>query len=281
MSRICILTDSTAQFTYPDFPGHELVSVLPLRIRLSGKIYVDGNDLTIHRLPFSTRNGLDPKVLPPDADMFRYALEVLGHSFEDIIVILLSSQLNPTVAEAYKVVAAVHTSANTHIIDSQSITVGLGLLVQMAAKAALNGASVPDIKRLLHNLIPNIYTIYCTQSITYLFYSGQLDPAQALVGEMLGVMPFFVMERGRLVPIQKARSTRNMVEIFHDFILEFGELAHIAVIQGMPPFFNEVRALRDRILNEFPGTPYSEHQLGVAAGSILGPRSLGVVTMIG
>jgi hypothetical protein len=72
-----------------------------------------------------------------------------------------------------------------------------------------------------------------------------------------------------------------MVDIFHEFILEFGDLEHIAVIQGVPPFVNEVRTLRDRIQTEFPNTSYSEHQLGIAAGSLLGPHSLGVVTMIG
>jgi fatty acid kinase fatty acid binding subunit len=280
MSRVCILTDSTAQFPNPDFPGHELVTVLPLRIRLNGRLYIDDKELTINRLPVSARNGLNPKVFPPDAETFRQTLEILGRDYEDIIIILLSAQLNATIAEAYEIAAAVHTYANTHIIDSQSIAVGLGLLVQMAARAALNGATVPEIKHLLHGQIPHIYTIFCTQSLTYLYYSGQLDPAQALVGELLGVTPFFVMEYGRLVPIQKARSARNMVDIFYDFILEFGGLAHIALVRGTPPFANEVHALHERIQTEFPNTPYSEHQFGIAAGSILGPRSLGIVTMI-
>jgi DegV family protein with EDD domain len=280
MSRICILTDSTAQFTSPDFPGHELVSVLPLRVRLGEKVYTDSGELSIDRLPISARNGLNPKVFPPDPEAFRSALEDLGHTYDDILIILLSAQLNPTVAEAYEMAATIHTSANMHIIDSQTITVGLGLLIQEAAEAALNGTSIVEIKSSLHKLIPRIYTIFCTQSLTYLYYSGQLDPAQALVGEMLGVMPFYVMEYGRLMPIQKARSARNMVEIFNDFILEFGELTHIALVQGMPSYTSEVSILRERIHMEFPNTPFSEHRLGASAAALLGPRSMGIVTLI-
>ncbi len=33
MSNVCILTDSTAQFTQPQFPGHERVHVIPFDIR--------------------------------------------------------------------------------------------------------------------------------------------------------------------------------------------------------------------------------------------------------
>lgn len=280
MSRVCILTDSSAQFTEPDFAGQELVTVLPLRIRLSGKLYTDNPSLSINLLPASARNGLNPKVLPPDPERFKHTLEELGHSYDDILVILLSAQLNPTVAEAYEIAANTHTAANTHIIDSQTITVGLGLLVQIAAEAALNKVDAAGIKYLLQRLIPHIYSVYCTQSLTYLYYSGQLDPAQALVSEMLGITPFFVIESGRLVPIQKARSARNMVDIFHEFILEFGDLTHIALVQGVSPFASDSRILRERIQAEFPDTPYSEHPLGIAVASILGPRSLGLVTMI-
>ena len=49
---------------------------------------------------------------------------------------------------------------------------------------------------MLNRLIPHVYTIYCTQNLTYLSHSGQIDPAQALVGEIMGVTAFFIMERG-------------------------------------------------------------------------------------
>jgi fatty acid-binding protein DegV len=129
-------------------------------------------------------------------------------------------------------------------------------------------------------LIPRVYTIYCTQSLTYLSHSGQLDQAQALVGEMMGVTAFFLMEHGSLIPVQKARNARNMVDIFEEFISEFGDLRHIAMIQGVPPFSGEIRSLRERIQVMYPDTPYSEHLMGAAVATMLGPRSLGLVTMI-
>ncbi len=278
--QVCIVTDSSIQFTSASFAGQELVSVLPLRIELNQKLYLDGIDLTQQMLPASAKNGVNPRVLPPDPDELRLALETLSKAYDHVLVILHSAQLNPSVASAYEICKDLHSSASVHIIDSQTTSVGLGWIVQAAAEAAWEGMGIAEIKHLLNGWIPRVYTIYCTQSLTYLSHSGQLDRAQGLVGEMMGMTAFFLMEHGSLIPVQKARNARNMVDIFEEFILEFGDLHHIAMIQGTPLFSGEIRSLRERIYERYPDTPYSEHNMGAAVASMLGPRSLGLVTIV-
>jgi DegV family protein with EDD domain len=280
MPQVCILTDSSAQFTSSTFLGHELVSVIPMRVQLNQQVYRDGIDLTLQMLPSSAKSGIDPRVLPPDPDEFCLALERLGKEYQHILAILLSASLNPSNASAYTICQNMHSSASIHIIDSQTTSVGLGLIVQAAAMAARDDVGVTEIKHMLNWLIPRVYTIYCTQSLTYLSHSGQLDLSQALVAEMMGVTAFFLMEHGRLIPVQKARSARNMLDIFEEFIMEFGDLRHIGMIQGTPPFAGEIRGLRERIHERYPETPYSEHLMGAAVATILGPHSLGLVTLV-
>lgn len=281
MPRVCILTDSTVQYTTPNFNGHELVSVLPLRLQLGETIFPDNRELTLQKLPVLVTNGAYPRVLPPEPAELARVLETLGKEFEHILIILLSASLHPaTTALAYEISSTLHCPAEIHIIDSQSISVGLGMIVQAAADAAQQRWDIAGIKRMLHGLIPRIYAIYCTQSLTYLCNSGHLDPGQALVGEMLGITPFFTLENGRLLPTHKARSARHMVDIFHEFVTEFGSLSHLALIQGIPPFAGELRTLRERIHEQFPDTTFSEHMLGTALGVMLGPRSLGLMAMV-
>jgi DegV family protein with EDD domain len=280
MPQVCILTDSSIQFTSFTFPGHELVSVLPMRIELKQQLYTDGVDLTLQMLPLSAKDGVNPHVLPPSPEELRLSLDTLSKEYDHVLVILLSARLNSSIASAYEVCKDLHSSAGVHIIDSQATSVGLGLIVQAAAEAAWSGVGIAEIKRMLNRLIPRVYTIYCTQSLTYLSHSGQLDQAQALVGEMMGVTAFFLMEHGSLIPVQKARNARNMVDIFEEFIMEFAELHHIAMIQGAPLFSGEIRSLRERIHEMYPDTPYSEHHMGAAVATMLGPRSLGLVTMV-
>ncbi len=281
MPRVCILTDSTVQYITPQFNGRELVTVLPLRIQLGDRTYADGSELTLPKLPISARDGASPLVLPPDPNEISRALETLGREYEHILAIMLSASLHPaTMAAVREVSVALHCPADIHLIDSQSISAGLGMMVQAAANAACQDWDVTSIKRLLHGLIPRIYTIYCTQSLTNLCASGYLDPGQALVGEILGITPFFILENGKLVPVHKARSARHMIDIFYEFIVEFADLSHLALIQGILPFAGELRILRERIREHYPDTPFSEHHLGTAVGAMLGPRSLGLIALI-
>jgi fatty acid-binding protein DegV len=128
-------------------------------------------------------------------------------------------------------------------------------------------------------MLPHIYTIFCLQSLRYLSNTGYLDPAQAIIGEMLGVIPFFILENGKLVPVQKARSPRQIVDMLYEFICEFTDLDHIGILQGVPPYEQEIRNLRERITQTFPTTHVSEHSMGAALIATLGPHSLSVFTI--
>ena len=278
MPGVCILTDSTAQFPAASFPGQELVSVIPLHIQFNNRRYVDGKDLKISDLPLTARNPSSPVAQPPSPEEFRQAFQGLGNDYDEIIAILLSPNLSLVLLNAREAITTMGWAPVT-LIDSQTTGVGLGLLVQAAAEAAHQGASGLDIKRFIHNLVAHVYTVFCVQSLTYLSQADHLDAAQAVVGEMLGVIALFILENGRLIPVQKARNVRHLVDLLHEFIYEFGDLRHIALTRGVISFENEARSLRERISSDFPSTPYSEHIMGTALASILGPRSLGLVAM--
>jgi DegV family protein with EDD domain len=277
MSKVCILTDSTAQFPAPLFPGNDLVNIIPLHVQLNNNLYTDAKDIRTANLPASARQPNSPTALPPTVEEFSEVFSNLSRRYNEIVTILVSSHLKPVVSYALEAASIASGSARIHIIDSQTTAVGLGLLVQAAARAAQNGSDGVEITRLIRGMVAKIYTVFCVQSLSYLYKSGHLDPAQAIVGEMLNVMPFLILENGRLVPIQKVRSPRHLVDILHEFIMEFSNLKHIAIIQGVPPFEQEARNLRDRINAEEATPSFSEHTLGAALATILGPRSLGVV----
>jgi DegV family protein with EDD domain len=279
MSQVCILTDSTAQFPVPTFPGNEFINVIPLHIQLSEQQTTLGKDVKLSALPLSARNSIYPQVYPPSVEEFSQVFTALGHRCKDIIAILISSRLNQAIANAQEAADTIKCPANIHIIDSQTTAAGLGLLVQIAAQAVQSGIHVTRINRLLRGLVPRIYTVFCVQSLTYLSHAGYLDPAQAVVGEMLGITPFLILENGQLTPVQKVRSSRHLIDILNEFVYEFDNLRHVALIHGVPPFDQEARTLRERINGALPPNSISEHTLGIALAAMLGPRSLGRIVM--
>jgi len=277
MPRTCILTDSTAYFTKSVFSGQDHVTILSHSIQYNGNILPDSKDLTIYNN--ISKDPPNPLTLPPSSDSFRNAFTTLGIKYKEIVVILLSSHLSQALPNAQLALQSCSTPANIFIIDSRNTSVGLGLLVQVAAELAQRGYPGIEINRLVRGMVNHIYSVFCLPDLSHLYRAGLLDPAQAIVGEMLGVIPFFTLENGRLVHTQKIRSPRHLVDIMYEFIAEFENLKYLALIQGITTFDQESRNLRDRISQNIRTTPLCEHGLSLALATILGPHCIGLVAM--
>ncbi len=279
MSQVCILTDSTAQFPVHIFPGSDLISVIPFHVHLEGLPGVADKDVKLSHFPSQASPKTSVEVQPPSVDEFGQMFTTLGYHYREIVAILISSHLSPTLENAQKAVETAKSAATIHLVDSLTTAVGLGLLVQTAASAAQQGLPGAQISRLVRGLTPHVYTVFCLHNLSYLSRSGFLDPAQAVVGEMLEVVPFSILENGYLVPVQKVRGSRQLVDLLCEFVMEFNEVRHVALIQGVPSFEQEARLLRERLSGIYRPNTFSEHTLGVALAAMLGPHSLGLVVM--
>lgn len=281
MSKVCILTDNSAQFPTGSFSGVDRVKIIPTHLQLNGEIYKESQGLRAQDLPKSADDGLEPLLIPPGVDDFKDMCTFLSQSYEQIIVLPMSSHLNKTHANAQKAANDLKGRVDVHVVDSQTTAVGLGLLTQAAASAAEAGESASQIVMYLRGLIPHIYCMFCLPGLTYLNHAGWLGSAQAIVGEKLSILPLFIMDGGRLVPVQKARSSRHLVDCLDEFVGEFSDIHQISVIQGVPPFEQEVRSLRERFSLDFESIPVSEHIIGAPLAVLFGPRSLGIFVLEG
>jgi DegV family protein with EDD domain len=277
MNSTCILTDAAAQFSQPGFSGREFVRVLPLEVHMGGKIYSDSDPLRSTELPYSTLGAQAPKLLAPDLEKSIHLLQNLATQFREIIIITTSSELHATYAMMEKAAYAVRGQANITLIDSQTTSVGLGLLVQYTAEIIAKGIAKAELERRIRKAASQVYTLFSLAGLSYLSQAGFIDDAQATVGEMLGLVPIFSLEEGKLSPIDKARNQRAILEFFQEFLCEFDDLQHIAFIQGAPPFNHETHLLREHAQLHFPRTPFSEHTINLPTASILGPRTLGLI----
>ena len=277
MPRTCILTDSTAYFTKPAFAGQEHVTILPHFVQLDDNLQPDSNDLSVYYHPSLLKQ--PPRAVPPSIDAFQKAYASLGLRYKEIVVILLSSHLSQAYGNAQLAIQAAKSPASIFVVDSLNTAIGLGLLVQSAAEYSHRGYSGVEINRLVRGMINHIYSVFCLPDLSYLYRAGQLDPAQAIVGEMLGVIPFFTLENGRLIHTQKIRSPRHLVDIMYEFVAEFENLKYLALLQGINSYEQESRNLRDRISQNIRTTPLCEYGLSLALATLLGPHSIGLVAM--
>ena len=283
MGSICILTDSSAQFPQLGFSGRNDVRVIPFSVEAAGKTYEEGHDLRTNDLPATASEIDHPRLIAPTSEHLQELFLSLSQRYEDIIAILASANLTSVFDHAQKAAKATQGRANVTVIDSQTTSVGLGLMVQAASEAAsaaeTQGQVSADIERLVRSMIPHTYMMICTPAMSYLHYAGLIDASQAFVGEMLGLMPIFTLEEGQISAVEKVRNTRSLVDFMQEFICEFDDLLHIAFVQSIPPLAHEARLMREHAQNCFPQTPYSEHTINLPLGALIGPKSVGMVVV--
>ena len=276
MNSICIITDNTAQFITQSFVGKSNTRIVPFTIELNGQPVHQEDTIPLDELPSVATAELNPKLVAPSRDLFRQLFLDLGDEYNEVIGIFSSSKLTDCFENAKAAISSQLGSPKILLIDSLSTSFGLGYLVQIAAEAVIKGANCIDIERKLRNIIQRSYAIFCIPGLSYLHYSGFLDQAQAIVGDMLGAYSIFAIEEGFLTPVEKVRSRRNILLYFQEFLDEFEKLESLALIQGVPMGTQEIRSIREHIRSNFHNSIYSEHVMNLPLALLFGPQSLGL-----
>jgi DegV family protein with EDD domain len=256
MENVCILTDSSATFSRNTFAGHDRVKVIPFKVQASAS----------------------PSLMPPTVDEFLQGFTTLGRHFDHILVVIMSGGLTSAAAVAAEAAVQFGGRTSVTVVDSLNTGAGLGLLVELAAQAAAVGQSCAEIERALRASIPHTYTLFCIPGLAHLASVGYLSHAQAVVGEMLGLLPIFTLEEGHLSPLEKVRTQRHLIESFQEFVEEFESPRSIVLLKGQQNHLR-TRPLREYVSEMFPETPFSEYALNAPLTALLGPQTIGLTVM--
>ncbi len=279
MRKIGVLVDNTAQFPYPSFPGESLIRIIPHDVSLNGQVFPAGEGLKVSQLPAFARGKHPPKLIPPSPEKFNQTLIGMSFEFEAVIVLTHSSHLSSTFSNANLAATSLKGRLPVVVIDTNTFSAGLGILAQLAAQAIYEGANLIEVEHLIRQQAAHTYSVICCPGLSYLSQNGIVDAAQAVVGEMLSLMPVFSFEDERITPIEKMRNIRNIIEFFIEFVEEFDQLRHIAIIQSVPPLLPETRSIRQAFAENYPHTSYTEHNQNLATALLFSPRLIGLIAI--
>ena len=276
MTNTCILTDEIAQFLDVSFPGQERVHLMPMGVTFTGLDGIDRDKLKAFHLPNSRYGRSTVTLNQPQLEDFRQAFTNLSRKYDEIVAVLSASWLTHSVRTARIAAASATGGAKIEIIDSDSLGVGMGYLVTLAARLAAQNASATTIKRYLLGMVSKVYSILCIRNFSYLESLGLIESSQAIVGEMLNVSQVYYVNQGELIPVQKVRNARHLIECFQEFVGEFEHPGHIALLQSGMGFQQEVRTLRERFTSDYPIAKLSEQNLSLPIAALLGPLAFGL-----
>ena len=279
MARVKILTDSTADIP-PDVVERLGIMVLPMKIHVGQKTLRDGIDITAQDFFQKAEHApAPPTTTPPSPREFEEAFAELTRQTDEVVAIFVSSKLSQTFRIATRAAAPLLGRSKIVIIDSQLITVGLGMLVTAAAQAAADGASLDDVVRLVRGLIPRIYIAFFVETLDYLERGGRVGKAQALLGGMLSIKPLLILEEGEIVALEKVRTRQKAIEKLVEFITEFTRIERMVILHSTTP--EDVKVLIEQINLVLPNLDISVDNYGPVMATHLGPNALGVVVYEG
>jgi DegV family protein with EDD domain len=282
MSRVHIVTDSTAHFRNPDFAARGEVTVVPLTIHFGKQAFREGLDLaTDEYFNRVAAGGPLATAASPTPETFQALFENLARNGDPVLSIHLSSKLSHTWRNAKTAADLLLGRCQVTVIDTLTTSVGLGLLVEAAAEAAARGETLDDIVRIVRGMIPRLYVVFFVESLEYLEHSRRLGKAQARLGTMLGIKPFLTIEEGEIVPMEKVRTRQQAVEKLMEFITEFSSIEHLAILHGAANHTEETRQLLERLAMDFPGREWEVATYGPSLATQIGPDSLGVIVFEG
>jgi len=202
--KIALVTDSTA-----DLPQQLInqwkIFVLPLKVSFGNQQFLD-NELTAEE--FYARLASEsqlPTTSQPSPEDFAsvYAKALAEHDV--IISVHISSGLSGTLNSAH--MAAENFRGKVHLVDSRSISLGIGQQVLEAAKGIQEGLTVQAVLNRIAKMRENMETIFTLDTLEYLHKGGRIGVVKGMLGALLRIKPVIrVNEEGVYVPAGIARS---------------------------------------------------------------------------
>lgn len=280
MNSIHIVTDSSARFLDPAPVGHPLVHFAPVTVRFPDRSVDEQPELGLeaYRTVFATNPG-QALCEPPSVQQLERIYAELQEHTDQIVSIHTSAGISGAYRNALKASETFLGRSNIQVIDSTSLSAGLGILVSSALRSIERGSPLDDVVRLIRGLIPRLYVVFFQDDSTYLERNGLVSKSQAVLGNMLGILPFLTVEHGRLTTMEKVRNRPRAQEKLVEFVTEFASIEHLALLHSTPEPDDETRLVAERLQAMYPDLSIATINYGPAAATYIGLNGLGAIVL--
>jgi DegV family protein with EDD domain len=275
---VAVITDSTAYLPDELVEGYG-IRVVPLYVVLAGRSGREGRDIGPDDVAraLTARGQRVSTSRPTPGDFVEAYRQALAAGADQLVSVHLSGELSGT-SDAARLAASQIGEHVVTVVDSRAAAMGSGFAVLAAARTAATGADARTVAESARETAAATRTFFVVDTLEHLRRGGRIGAAAAVLGSALAVKPVLHVQDGRVVPLEKVRtSTRALHRLVQRAVEAAGDgdvsiaVHHLAAPERAERLAAELRERLPRLRE------LHVSELGAAIGAHVGPGAVGVV----
>ena len=283
MKKIGIMTDS-----HSGIPREEAdrlgIRVLPMPFYMEGETYYEGVDISSEEFYEKLRSGVNVSTSQQSPQQIMDMWDEMLKEYEKVLYIPLSSGLSGACMTAQAMAREDEYEGKILVVDSGRVATPLHRIILDALELIEEGCTAEEIQKILEESKTDMSIYIALNTLENLKKGGRINPAVAVVGEVLNIKPVMQLTTGKLDIYQKCRGLKKakhiMIEALkHDVDTRFkdaydkGEL-YLMAASGCTA--EETESWVKQIEEAFPGMKVMCDQLSFGISCHVGPGGLGI-----
>ena len=232
--KTAIITDSSCDLSDEQLQVHH-IHMVSLRIVCQQAEYRDRVELSQDELYEILKTELPKTSLPLPEDVSNLYDKLLAEGVTDVVHVCISAGLSGTFNMVRMIAQDYEGKMNIRIIDSKTLSMGLGALVLTVAES-LEAGDDPDtaVQKAL-SVRKSQLGMFVIRTLEYLRKGGRIGLVEGVVGSLLQIKPIiFINDEGVYQTLAKARGYKSAVEtMLQETANRFGQMKiNLTVVHG-------------------------------------------------
>lgn len=215
--KIAVSVESTHDLSKELLEKYD-IKVIAYQITLGDMTFKDGEYSTEEMFAFVDKYKKLPKTTALNEFEYQEFFEELKKDYDAVIHICLSGGITSSCGNAERAAGNVE---NVFVVDSKSLSTGIGLLAICARELADKGLAPERIAEILKERREYNQTSFVIERLDYLYKGGRCNSLQLLGANLLRIRPSIILKNGKMVMHKKYRG--NMTQVVAKYCQDTAE----------------------------------------------------------
>ena len=226
------------------------------------------------------RKGASAKTQALNIGEYTEIFEPVFASGEDVLYVSFSHQMSGTFNSMQLAINALkekYPDRKFTVVDTESISMGAGAIVEQCAKLHNSGASDEEVVAFMQEFKQKAKIYFTVSDLKYLVRGGRISAFSGAMGTLLDLKPLITCKEGKLSSIAKIKGRKKSLFALAEKLISDGVDYNYPVIIMDADSKADGDFLQSIVEKQNPEVTVLRQYIGPVVGAHCGPDTLGIV----